>query len=88
MEGLGLDIEGSKLRIQSDATSHVADRIDKIKTATKTLREEDLRRAEIDAQRDVERVRAQTAARQRGMSIAETEKQGNQAAEALSLIHI
>ena len=83
VEGLGLDIDGSKLRIQSDAAPHVADRIDRIKKATQTLREEELRRAEIDAQRDVERVRAQTAARQRGMSIAETEKEGNEAAEGI-----
>ena len=83
VEGLGLEIEGSKLRMRVEAAPHIANRVARIRAATDTLRAEDARRAEVEAERDVERVRAQTAARQLGMSIPETEKAGDEAAEAI-----
>ena len=83
LEGLGLEVEGSHVKMRADAVPHVTDRVAKIRAATETLRAEDVRREEIEAERDIERVRAQTAARQRGMSIAETEKEGDEAAEAI-----
>ena len=83
LEGLGLEVEGSQIKMRADAAPHVTDRVAKIRAATETLQAEDVRREEIEAERDIERVRAQTAARQRGMSIAETEKEGDEAAEAI-----
>ena len=83
MEGLGLEVEGSQIKIRTDAGPHITDRVAKIRASTDTLQAEYARREEVEAERDAERVRAQTAARQRGMSIAETEKEGDEAAEAI-----
>ena len=75
-------MEGSQIKMRADAAPHVTDRVAKIRAATETLRAEEVRR-EIEAERDIERIRAQTTARQRGMSIAETEKEGDEAAESI-----
>ena len=83
LEGLGLEVEGSQIKMRADAAPHVTDRVAKIRAATESLRAEEVRRGEIEAEREVERIRAQTTARQRGMSIAETEKEGDEAAESI-----
>ena len=83
LEGLGLEVEGSQIKIRTDAGPHITDRVAKIKASTDTLQAEYARKEEVEAERDIERVRAQTAARQRGMSISETEKEGDEAAEAI-----
>lgn len=83
VEGLGLELDGKNLRLQVDAAPHVADRVARIRGATDTIRAEDARLAEVEAARNVERVQAQTAARQRGMSIAETEAAGDEAASKI-----
>jgi len=80
IDGLGLELDGSSIRQRTEAGPHVTDRVARIRTATNTIREEDERLAEIENARNVERIREQTSARQRGMSIGETEAAGDEAA--------
>ena len=46
--GLGLEVEGSHVKMRADAVPHVTDRVAKIR-AQRTLRAEDVRREEIEA---------------------------------------
>ena len=59
MEGLGLEVEGSQIKMRAAAAPHVTDRVANIRAATDSLRLEEVRRGEIEAEREVERIRAQ-----------------------------
>ena len=83
LEGLGLEYTSGAVRVAVDAGPHISDRVARIKEATNTIAKENERIEEIESVRAVERMRAETAARQRGLGISETDAEGRAAAEAI-----
>ncbi|MDP6888891.1 MAG: hypothetical protein QF454_02540 [Candidatus Thalassarchaeaceae archaeon] len=86
LEGLGLQLgagDNASPEIRVDAKSHLESRIQLLLNAKKICSEEKSRLADIEERRSVLRIAAETAARQRGESIAETENEGRIAAEEI-----
>ena len=86
IEGVGLQIatdESSKVEIRVDAKAHLKSRLDKLVKALETCRSETVRQETLEQERAILRISAETAARQRGASIAVTESEGRKAAEAI-----
>ena len=83
LDGLGLEFAGGTVRIAVDAEPHIIDRVARIREATNTIAKENERLEEIEAVRAVERMRAETSARQIGMGISETDAEGRAAAAAI-----
>ena len=83
LDGLGLEFATGTIRVAVDASPHISDRLSRIGEATDTIAKENKRMEEIESVRSVERMRAETAARQRGLGISETDTEGRAAAEAI-----
>ncbi len=83
LDGLGLEFATGTIRVAADASPHISDRVSRIGEATDTIAKENKRIEEIESLRSVERMRAETAARQRGLGISETDTEGRAAAEAI-----
>ena len=88
LEGLGLavddaDVEGVQPKIRVDATAHVEARLARIAEALTTVGVERERTADIEHRRAILRIEAETAARQKGATIAATEADGSEAAESI-----
>jgi len=83
LDGLGLELAGDAVRVVVDAGSHIDDRVSRIREATDTIAKENERAEKIESFRAVERMRAETAARQRGLGISETDAEGRAAAAAI-----
>ena len=83
LDGLGLEFATGTIRVAADASPHISDRVSRIGEATDTIAKENKRIEEIESVRSVERMRAETAARQRGLGISETDTEGRAAAEAI-----
>ena len=81
LEGFGYSFEGeSPLRI-ADARSRFEARIETLRQAHITLKEERKRQAELRTAKATVRIAAETDARQRGLGIAETDQVGRDAAD-------
>ena len=83
LDGLGLELVSDAVRVVVDAGSHINDRVSRIREATDTIAKENERAQEIESVRTVERMRAETAARQRGLGISETDAEGRAAAASI-----
>ena len=83
LDGLGLENASGTIRVAVDAGPHIRDRISRIGEATDAIARENERMEEIESVRSVERMRAETAARQRGLGISETDEEGRAAAAAI-----
>ncbi len=85
IEGLGLQISsgGGQVEIRVDARAHLTSRLKKLVDAHQICDAEQKRKEELEKQRAALRIAAETAARQRGESIAETEAEGRKAAEEI-----
>ena len=83
LEGLGLEFASGAVRVAVDAGPHISDRVTRIREATDTIAKEKDRMEGIEAVRSVERMRAETAARQNGLGISETDAEGRAAAAAI-----
>lgn len=86
LEGLGLapPLEGqSGLRTLADADAHLGDRLDRLAEALTLTRDEKARASALEEKRAKVRIEAETAARQRGLNIADTDAAGSKAAEAI-----
>ena len=83
LDGLGFSSNGkAPLRIE-DAATVFEDRIQKLRSAEIVLSNEDKRKSELESERASVRIAAETAARQRGLGIAETDTIGKEAAGKL-----
>ncbi|MDP6899592.1 MAG: hypothetical protein QGF94_02010 [Candidatus Thalassarchaeaceae archaeon] len=85
LEGLGLEFEDHEasdrpVRQRADAKEHVQVRLAGLASALTVVREESARRTTLSENRAAVRTEAETAARQRGATIAETEDEGDLAA--------
>ena len=86
LEGLGLRITseiGAVPSIGTDAKSQLEDRLNRLVGAKKITDEESSRVSELEQRRSIPRIAAETAARQQGKSIAETEQAGREAAATI-----
>ncbi len=87
LEGLGLQISagvlGQSPKLRADAIAHAKARLTKLASAISTQQEENERRSVLDKRRAILRIEAETAARQRGESIAATEAEGRKAASTV-----
>ncbi|MEE3083234.1 MAG: hypothetical protein VX320_03990 [Candidatus Thermoplasmatota archaeon] len=87
LEGLGLQIEsgsiGSSPQMRVDASAHTKARLSELASAIRIQQQEDERRQVLDNRRSILRIEAETAARQRGESIAATEAEGDKAASTV-----
>ena len=83
VEGLGLERHGSAFRIANEAGPHIDDRVSKIREATDVIAQDDGRKEELEGRRAVVRMRAETAARQEGLGIQETDEAGEAASEKI-----
>ena len=87
IEGLGLHIatdDSTKPEIRVDAKAHLESRLNQLVKAQETCHSETVRKETLEQQRAVLRISAETAARQRGASIAVTESEGRKAAEEIA----
>jgi len=86
IEGLGLQIstQGSQIETRVDAEAHLTARLDRLVEARQTCDIENERKEEVEKRRSVLRIAAETAARQRGENIAETEAEGKKAEEEIT----
>ena len=86
LEGLGLQIAskvGANPSVRIDAKAHIEDRLNRLVKSIKIIDEETLRVDDLEQRRSIPRIAAETAARQQGKSIAETEQAGRDAAAAI-----
>ena len=86
VEGLGLEISsgiGESPKIRTDAKSHIEHRLEQLVSAQKIVQEESSRIEDLERRRAIPRIAAETDARQKGKSIAETEQAGRDAAEKI-----
>ena len=80
MEGLGFSIEDGKPLMIADSKRIFRERIERLKAAKTILEKEEHRLEELEKERAIQRISAETSARQMGKSIAETDKIGQAAA--------
>jgi hypothetical protein len=83
VEGLGLEVHGSSLRITTEAESHIDDRVGKIRDATAVIAQEGARQEDLGGRRAIVRMKAETAARQEGLGIQDTDAAGKAAANEI-----
>ena len=83
MEGFGFSIDGDKPIMIVDSKQIFEDRINKLKTAKSILIKEEKRLEELEKERTIQRISAETNARQQGKTIAETDEIGRIAADSI-----
>ena len=83
IEGLGLERRGNTFGVTNEAGPHIDDRVSKIRAATDVIVQDADRREELEGRRAVVRMRAETAARQEGLGIQETDEAGAVEAEKI-----
>ena len=79
LEGLGLEVKGSKIIRLREATSHLEDRTQKLQTASVIILEEKARLDSLNSKRRQVRISSETKARQKGATISETDNIGREA---------
>lgn len=79
LEGLGLEVKGSKIIRLREATSHLEDRTQKLQTASVIILEEKTRLDSLNSKRRQVRISSETKARQKGATISETDNIGREA---------
>ncbi|MDE0707559.1 MAG: hypothetical protein OSB33_01280 [Candidatus Poseidoniales archaeon] len=86
IEGMGLQVASDRNGVETrvDAKAHLKSRLNKLMDAQQTCNVERDRKTSLEQRRSVLRISAETAARQRGESIAETEVEGRKAAEEIT----
>ena len=84
LEGLGLEIHGKGVQRRTEAAPHAANRVTEIRSATLIIEKEDARLDDVEERRSIERIRAETGARQRGLNIEDTEIEGDEAASKIT----
>ena len=86
LEGMGLQISasGKGVEIRVDAKAHLDSRLNRLVNAKQVCNAEIERKNDLEQRRSTLRIAAETAARQRGASIAETEIDGRKAAEEIA----
>ena len=87
IEGLGLQVETDEKsipEIRVDAKAHIESRLESLVSAQNVCQTEKERQEDLEQRRSLLRIGAETAARQRGESIAETEVEGRKAAEEIT----
>ena len=86
VEGLGIHLEAkvsAKPSVIVDAKSHIESRISDLIVAKQIVGDEEKRVKDLEHQRSILRIEAETAARQRGETIEATEKEGRKAADKI-----
>jgi len=83
VEGLGLEVHDGSVRVAVEAGPHIEDRVGRIREATAVITQENARRADLEGRRAVVRMKAETAARQEGLGIQDTDAAGMAAAEEI-----
>jgi len=88
LEGMGLEFEdvpaiGLSPRVRVDVKVHVVERMANLASSKKIADEEKTRVETLNAKRSLVKIEAETAARQQGRSIAETENEGRIATEKI-----
>ncbi|DAC50184.1 MAG TPA: hypothetical protein D7H97_04075 [Candidatus Poseidoniales archaeon] len=84
LEGLGLCIKDDKVVERIDFKPHFDDRIERLSNALIMLNVEAERCKQLELERSIVRIAAETAARQRGEGISATDQAGEEAAAAVS----
>ena len=80
LEALGFAVDGDEIIMVVDSKKLFEDRIAKLRLAQKVLVKEENRLEELEKERAIQRISAETKARQQGKSIAETDEIGRIAA--------
>ena len=80
LEALGFAVDDDEIIMVVDSKKLFEDRIAKLKVAQKVLVKEENRLEELEKERAIQRISAETKARQQGKSIAETDEIGRIAA--------
>ena len=85
LEGLGLQTasNGNLVEVRVDAEAHLKSRLNRLEDAHQTCSVEKERMADLEQRRSTLRIAAETAARQRGETIAATEEEGRKAADEI-----
>lgn len=83
VEGLGLEFHDNAIRVATEAGPHIEDRVSRIRAATDVIAQEEARQEELEGRRAVVRMKTETAARQEGLGIQETEAAGREAVEEI-----
>ena len=83
VEGLGLEVHNGAVRIAVEAGPHIDDRVSRIRKATDIMTQEDARLEDLEGRRAIVRMKAETAARQEGLGIADTDAAGKAAADEI-----
>ena len=81
LEGLGLQSDGNEITRVRAMSEHLVERINKLRNAKDIIEQEKSRLADLHKRRTSVKIAAETDARQRGLSIAETDKVGREAME-------
>jgi len=84
LEGFGLRADEGKIKRVKDARSHLLNRLKQLEEAAASIDKERLRMKELQAARSSVRIAAETEARQKGMSIADTDRLGKEAMEKVA----
>ena len=87
VEGLGIHIEekpSSQPSIRVDALSHIDSRVSDLVKANQIVDEENRRVEDLEHEKSILRIEAETAARQRGETIEVTEEEGKKAADKIA----
>jgi hypothetical protein len=83
VEGLGLEVHNGAVRITVKAGPHIDDRVSRIRKATDIMAQEDARLEDLEGRRAIVRMKAETAARQEGLGIGDTDAAGKAAADEI-----
>ena len=81
LEGLGLQSDGKVVKRVREMEEHLTERLDRLQNAKATIEKEGVRLSDLHRRRTDVRIAAETDARQRGLSITETDKVGREAME-------
>jgi len=84
LEAFGFAVEGEKPIMIADSHRIFNDRISRLKNAASILEKEESRIEELEKKRSIQRISAETNARQQGKNIAETDEIGRIAAESIA----
>ncbi len=80
IEGLGLTLDNGEVRERVAIHQHLSERLERLRNAIDVISREESRLSELEAEREVVRREAETAARQRGEDITSTDAAGAEAA--------
>ena len=86
LEGLRFEFVqeiGSKPLPNSDINDALISKIDDLLKAKRIISKEEVRKSDVENKKRIEKIRAETEARQKGLSISETEKEGILAMEEI-----